>query len=89
MAKEDSLIIEKFINQTIPSDTNSWSITTVFNVLELDPDNVSLFINGLKIDDAALSISDVDENKSEITFKQIDYDIDVEDVFEIHYFRKI
>jgi hypothetical protein len=84
---EDNLIIEKFINQTIASDVGTWSIITSFDVHELTANNITLFINGLKIDEAALSVADNGSNTSEITFKQIDYDIDSDDIFEVHYIK--
>lgn len=84
---EDNLIIEKFINQTIASDTGTWSVITSFDVHELAANNITLFINGLKIDEAAISVVDNGNNTSEITFKQIDYDIDSDDIFEVHYIK--
>jgi hypothetical protein len=84
---EDNLIIEKFINQTIASDVGTWSIITSFDVHELTANNITLFINGLKIDEAAVSVVDNGSNTSEITFKQIDYDIDSDDIFEVHYIK--
>ena len=84
---EDNLIIEKFINQTIASDVGTWSIITSFDVHELTANNITLFINGLKIDEAAVSVADNGSNTSEITFKQIDYDIDSDDIFEVHYIK--
>jgi len=84
---EDNLIIEKFINQTIASDAGTWSIITSYDVHELTINNITLFINGLKIDEAAVSVADNGSNTSEITFKQIDYDIDSDDIFEVHYIK--
>lgn len=84
---EDNLIIEKFINQTIASDAGTWSVITSFDVHELAANNITLFINGLKIDEAAISVVDNGNNTSEITFKQIDYDIDSDDIFEVHYIK--
>lgn len=84
---EDNLIIEKFINHTIASDAGTWSIITSFDVHELTTNNITLFINGLKIDEAAVSVADNGSNTSEITFKQIDYDIDNDDIFEVHYIK--
>ena len=65
-------IIEKFINQTIASDVGTWSVITSFDVHDLATNNITLFINGLKIDEAAVSVADNGSNTSEITFKQID-----------------
>lgn len=84
---EDNLIIEKFINQTIASDVGTWSVITSFDVHDLATNNITLFINGLKIDEAAVSVADNGSNTSEITFKQIDYDIDSDDIFEVHYIK--
>lgn len=84
---QDNLIIEKFINQTIASDVGTWSVITSFDVHELAINNITLFINGLNIDEAAVSVADNGSNTSEITFKQIDYDIDSDDIFEVHYIK--
>ena len=84
---EDNLIIEKFVNQTIASDAGTWSVITSFDVHDLATNNITLFINGLKIDEAAVSVADNGSNTSEITFKQIDYDIDSDDIFEVHYIK--
>ena len=84
---EDNLIIEKFINQTIASDSGNWTVITTKDVHGLAATNITLFINGLKIDDAAVSVADNGSNTSQITFKQIAYDIDTADIFEVHYIK--
>jgi hypothetical protein len=84
---EDNLIIERFINQTIASDAGNWTVITTKDVHGLATTNITLFINGLKIDDAAVSVADNGSNTSQITFKQIAYDLDAADIFEVHYIK--
>ena len=79
---EDSLIIETFTNQTISSNGQTWQLNLSYQVQGNDTNMVTLFINGLKIQDAASSIS-----VQTITFNAIDYDIDSLDVLEVHYIK--
>ena len=79
---EDSLVIESFTNLTIGASKQDWPLTLTFNVQDADTNKVSLFINGLKIKEAAKSVSG-----AAVIFNSIDYDIDIHDTLEVHYIK--
>lgn len=78
---ESSMIYETFVNQTISSSTNTWSLTLTYNIQDDNIEFVVLYINGLKTDSVISAIGNL------VTFDQLAYDMDIGDKLEVHYIK--
>jgi len=78
----DSMIIEEFSNININSSSGDWQLILSYFVQDNDIDLVTIFVNGLKTN-GVKSI-----NNNILTIEAYSYDIDTEDIIEVHYIKK-
>lgn len=77
---EYALVVEEFIGLTIAS-TSAWSLTLSNNVSGDHIGLISVYVNGVKLKRAAFN----SVSGTTLSLNAIDYDIDAQDVIEIHY----
>ena len=78
---EASLLVEKFLNQTITSSA-AWSLALSYDVEDNNAGLVTLYINGVKYG----IVSSVSANT--VYFDALEFDIDGLDIVEVHYVKK-
>jgi hypothetical protein len=79
---KDQMVVDQF-NDSYNSSGGTWSLVLSENVLNNDPDLVTVYVNGLKTN-GVLSISGT---PSTLTINQYFYDIDPNDILNVHYVR--
>lgn len=78
---ERALIVDRFTGLSVNSSSSAWNITLNKNVQEDNVDLVTVFVNGIKLmDNSVVSVSG-----SVVTMSQLMYDIESEDIVEVHY----
>lgn len=78
---ESSLMVDEFTGISIASSTTSWDITLTSNVQSNSVEFVTVYINGMKL--KTVQVFSVSNNV--VTMSALPYDIDVDDVIEVHY----
>jgi hypothetical protein len=79
---ESAMVIEDFSGSSIVSSTGPWQLVLTSNVQNNDLDLVTIYVNGVKTN-GVTSI-----NGNIITIEQYPYDIETDDVLEIHYIKE-